>query len=150
MKLNLNKRANTQLSSTQVCEKLASLLMRDGKKNIVLKVIYAKLQEYTSANNLCMLTSLVYKLKPSLETKKIRKGAKHFDVPFPVSEKRSLSLALKWFANGVAGRHERKLRDRVAGELTDLILKRGLAFKEAQQLRKKVCSNSHYSHYRWK
>ncbi len=132
---------------SSVCEKLASQLMRNGKKKKVLKVIYSLLDDY---NEYCMLTALVYNLRPSLETRKVRRGSKYYDVPFFMKKKRSLLLALRWFTKGVKARKEVNLKNKFVLEFEDLMNSSGLAYKESKALKKRVLSNTLYSHYRWK
>ncbi len=146
------KNINTvsQFYNSSVCEKLASQIMINGKKKTVLKVIFSLLNNYNHYSNFCMLTALIYSLKPSLETRKVRRGSKYYDVPFFMKKKRSLLLALKWFTKAVKSRKEIGLGSKFIAEFEDLMHKSGSAYKEAKVLKKRVLSNTLYSHYRWK
>ena len=67
-----------------------------------------------------------------------------------MKKKRSVLLALRWFTKGVKSRKEVGLRSKFILEFEDLINGTGTAYKEAKILKKRVLSNTLYSHYRWK
>ncbi len=129
-----------------VCNKLSSQLMKKGKKGPVLKLIHDTLNGSTGVK---MITCLIYKLKPSLETRQIRKGSKFFDVPFFLKKKRSILLALRWFTKAIKARKDRSLNRKILVEIEDLVNKTGQSYKSALTLRKKVSKNIFYGHFRW-
>lgn len=132
----------TKLKSTFILKKLSSLLMHNGKKKMVFKKVIKTLQNF-NIKNLCILTSIFHRNKPILETKKIRKGSKFYEVPFFLKKSRSLSLILRWTAKSIQ-------KQGFNQELKDLIHDAGSTIKECKLLRNKVVANIIYSHYRWK
>ena len=124
---------------------LSALLMRGGKKRLVAKRLLVGLRA-SGWKNTCALTGAIYRLRPILETRKVRRGAKYYDVPFYLSRKRSTSLVYRWLARSFKVKPKASLEY----EWTEIIMGRGFATKEAELLRQRISANMRYSHYRWK
>lgn len=86
----------SKINSTTLINKLSSLLMKNGKKKKVKKKVLTAFQFFNKTNivqkNFCAVTSLVYRLRPIMETKKVRKGAKYYDVPFFFKTKKRIYI----------------------------------------------------------
>lgn len=121
--------------------------MRSGKKKLIFKKVLKEFENFDSKNNSCKhlnyITELLLSLKPIVETRKVRKAAKNYDVPFFLKEPRQLSLLLRWF---VKATRKQGLRQ----ELQNLFLETGTIYSESKALRLKVSNNMKFSHYRWK
>ena len=147
-----------KLHSTFLLTKLSALLMKAGKKKLVLKMVLKGLPEMVGKNT-CALTSVFHQLQPVLETRKVRKGSKYYDVPFPIKKARALSLLLRWTTRAISSSSTRGnskgksagLSQKVHGEFIDLINGelRSNSVKESKALRSKVAANIIYSHFRW-
>jgi ribosomal protein S7 len=143
------------MESTLLLQKLTLLLMHSGKKKLVYKKVIKQLENFdlngltqTKAfRHLCVLTALFHRLKPILETRKVRKASKHYDVPFFLKEPRRLSILLRWFVKAI--RKQGRLNV-LQQEIQNLFLETGSTIAEAKALRLKVSNNIMFSHYRWK
>jgi ribosomal protein S7 len=143
-----------KINSTILINKLSYLLMNNGKKKKVKKKVLSAFQFFNTKNmvqkNFCAITSLIYRLKPIMETKKVRKGAKYYDVPFLLKPKRGFTFFFRWFSQSIKSKKEKTFDLKIKKEIFDLILKDGSSVKESKLLRKKVKKNLKFSHYRWK
>jgi len=151
------------LKASEVLNKLNVLLMRDGKKKTVRRKMNTALQTFAQTKHkkirrvdrpdrhMCHLTAMLYQVKPSLETRQVRKGSKYYDVPFDIKENRRLSLALRWVARGIRKRPEAGLINQLQAEFHDLAsLKKGYTVREKKILQKRVRANIKYIHFRWR
>ncbi len=151
---------NYILTASEVLNKLNVLLMKDGKKKTVRRKVNTALQNFIKFKNsdvnikpdkyTCYLTGMIHQLKPHVETRQVRKGAKYYDVPFPIKENRKLLLALRWLARSVRKRPEPGLVNQLKAEFLDLTYRKGYSIRERKALQKKVSANIIYSHFRWK
>jgi len=143
------------MSSTLLLNKLTTLLMHSGKKKLIFKKVIKNLQKFNLSNtkhpkaikNICLLTTLFHKLKPFLETRKIRKASKYYDVPFFLKESRSFSILLRWITKAIRNFGTINSLNK---EIQNLLEETGSTFKEAKTLRIKVANNIMFSHFRWK
>ena len=129
---------------TRPIHALTSLLMRGGKKRLIAKKLLTNIQS-SGWKNTCTLTGAIYKLRPILETRKVRKGSKYYDVPFYISRNRSRSIVYRWLAKSLD-----KPRANLDQEWKEIVLDEGYANKESEILIQRVAANMRYSHYRWK
>ena len=146
--------SKTSLRSTAVIYKLTNLLMKNGKKKPVLKKVLLSLQSFYGPHGAykqaCILTLFFFKLKPLLETIKIRKGSKYYDVPYFIKQKRILSIALRWAVKAIRAQNASSLDQKIHSGLSEVFQGQGLANKQAKILKKRVAANVMYSHFRWK
>ena len=85
-----------------------------------------------------------------LETVKVRKGSKYYEVPYYIKSQRSFSLMFRWIIKGIKKQNGKSIDSKIKNEFKLLLKNKGNAVKEAKTLRKKVVTNIIYSHYRWK
>ena len=140
-----------QLPLERILVNLSRLLMREGKRKQALAKVLGSFQTFQSQakplKNLCLLTTVLHQSKPLLETRKVRRGAKYFDVPFFLTRKRSYSLLLRWLA-AVLRRGHSSLE--LSKEFRALLAGQGATLQEAKALRQRVAANLIYAHYRWR
>jgi ribosomal protein S7 len=145
---------NYLIKSSIILNKLSLLLMKNGKKKFVHKKVIKSLQMFYEKRkvfkNICILTLIFHRIKPLLETRKVRKGSKYYDVPFYMKKNRSLLLLLRWIVRSVRKHSVKGLSKKLQMEMRDLIKGSGFTYKEYKLLRLRVASNVIYSHYRWK
>jgi small subunit ribosomal protein S7 len=160
------------MESTLLLQKLSLLLMRSGKKKLVYKRVIKQLENFDlsgtlqahliskswgtthdqgakakALRHLCILTAMFHRLKPILETRKVRKASKHYDVPFFLKESRRFSILLRWFVKAI--RKQGRL-NALQQEIQNIFLETGSTLAESKALRLKVSNNIMFSHYRWK
>ncbi|CAH0723430.1 unnamed protein product, partial [Brenthis ino] len=88
--------------------------------------------------------------KPLLQLLPIKRGGITYQVPGPISEKRSLFLAIKWLLEATNDK-ERTVHfpEQFAWELLDAANNTGKVVKRKQDLHRQCEANRAYAHYRW-
>ncbi|XP_045448463.1 28S ribosomal protein S7, mitochondrial [Melitaea cinxia] len=88
--------------------------------------------------------------KPLLQLLPIKRGGITYQVPGPITEKRSLFLAIKWLleATNDKGRTVH-FPEQFAWELLDAANNTGKVVKRKQDLHRQCEANRAYAHYRW-
>jgi len=70
-------------------------------------------------------------------------------VPVEVPQGRRQSLAMRWLKTYSAGRGERTMRDKLAGEILDAMNFRGSSVKKKDDVHKMAEANKAFAHFRW-
>lgn len=88
--------------------------------------------------------------KPLLQLQPIKRGGITYQVPGPITEKRSLFLAIKWLLEAT-NEKERTVHfpKQFAWELMDAANNTGKVVKRKQDLHRMCEANRAYAHYRW-
>ncbi|KAM3964578.1 mitochondrial ribosomal protein S7 [Aphomia sociella] len=88
--------------------------------------------------------------KPLLQLSPIKRGGITYQVPGPITEKRSLFLAIKWLLEAT-NEKDRTIHfpEQFARELLDAASNTGKVVKRKQDLHRQCEANRAYAHYRW-
>jgi small subunit ribosomal protein S7 len=86
---------------------------------------------------------------PVLEVKAKRIGGATYQVPIEVKPERRQALALRWIVMFSRKRGEKKMMDRLAGELMDASNNTGASVKRKEDMHKMAEANKAFSHYRF-
>ncbi|XP_059047096.1 small ribosomal subunit protein uS7m [Achroia grisella] len=88
--------------------------------------------------------------KPLLQLLPIKRGGITYQVPGPITEKRSLFLAIKWLLEAT-NEKDRTIHfpEQFARELLDAASNTGKVVKRKQDLHRQCEANRAYAHYRW-
>ncbi|XP_074553574.1 small ribosomal subunit protein uS7m [Halichoeres trimaculatus] len=89
--------------------------------------------------------------KPIVGLASIKKGAKNYQVPIPLSENRQRFLAMKWIITECReNRHRRThMYEKLSQELLAASVKEGNVIKKKHELHKMAEANRAFAHYRW-
>ena len=85
----------------------------------------------------------------SLEVKARRIGGANYQVPIEVRPERRQTLALRWLTRFTRLRSERKMSDKLAGELMDAANNTGSSVKRKEDTHKMAEANKAFAHYRF-
>ena len=135
-----------------VVAKFCNSLMKDGKKSVAEKVIYATLdilQKKTNDDPLKIFKKALENLKPVVEVKSRRVGGATYQVPVEVKPNRRQSLASRWLIEYAIARPEKSLEEKLAAECLDALANRGGAVKKREDVHKMAEANKAFAHYRW-
>lgn len=83
-----------------VLKKFINMLVKKGKKSKarnILKKTFINIKEITGKNPYIVLFTSLKKLKPYIETKKMRKAGRVEEIPVPLKKRRQSFLMFKWF-----------------------------------------------------
>ncbi|XP_071442308.1 small ribosomal subunit protein uS7m [Hetaerina americana] len=147
--------------------KFINYVLRKGKKELARDLVEQtyenikriQLEKYNSSdekrasietNPVIILNKAVDNCKPLLELSPIKRGGVTYQVPVPVSPKRSEFLAFKWLL--LAGKEKERtvhFPEKMAWELLDASENKGKVVKKKQDLHRQCEANRAYAHYRW-
>ncbi len=136
--------------------KLINKVMKDGKKSIAEWIVYTALEEASKEVGLTpveLLHRVVEILKPKWEVRPRRVGGATYQVPVEVSERRAVSLAIKWLVEAARERPRHRgsytMIERLKAELIDVLNEKGGAYKKKEDTHKMAQANMVFSHFRW-
>ncbi|ETN61601.1 mitochondrial ribosomal protein S7 [Anopheles darlingi] len=97
-----------------------------------------------------LLHQAVENCRPLLQLTPIKRGGVRYQVPVPVTEKRSYFLAMKWLLEAVREK-ERTVHfpEKMAWEILDAAANQGKVVKRKHELHRQCEANRAYAHYRW-
>lgn len=135
-----------------VLSRFVNKLMYGGQKSIAQGILYQALAKAEKKGNdkaIEIFEKAINNVRPLVEVKSRRVGGATYQVPVEVSQKRQLSLAIKWLIDSSRKRNERGMADRLCNELLDASNEKGSAFKKKEDTYRMAEANKAFSHYRW-
>ena len=140
------------LYNSVLVTRFVNSIMKDGKKSLAQSILYGALdiiKEKTKENPLKVFQTAVDNVKPILEVKSRRVGGATYQVPVEVSDKRQLSLSIRWLLTYSRQRSEKTMREKLAGEILDAARNHGAAVKKKEDTHRMAEANRAFAHYRW-
>lgn len=148
--------------------KFTNYIMKGGQKRLARELIEKgfenikriQLERYNLAENdekhkietnpLAILHLAVENARPLLQLTPIKRGGSTYQVPIPITEKRSYFVAMRWLVEA-AREKERTVHfpEKIAWELLDAAANTGKVIKKKHDLHKQCEANRAYAHYRW-
>lgn len=97
-----------------------------------------------------LLRKAVENSRPLLHLTPIKRGGVRYQVPVPITEKRSYFMAMKWLLEAIREK-ERTIHfpEKMAWEVLDAAANQGKVIKRKQELHRQCEANRAYAHYRW-
>ena len=139
--------------NNQVIAKFINCLMWDGKKEIAENITYEAIDMLAKmapdGDGVKLFLDALEALKPSVEVKGRRVGGATYQVPVEVRADRQQTLAIRWAIMFARKRGERRMAERVFGELRDALNGTGGAFKKKIDTHKMAEANKAFAHFRW-
>lgn len=86
--------------------------------------------------------------KPSVELRSVRRGGASYQIPVPLSEKRRISLSMKWVIE-VARRRKNFFSGSLAEALIEASKSRGDSVKKKNNVHTIALKNRSLTHFRW-
>ncbi|XP_015044386.2 28S ribosomal protein S7, mitochondrial [Drosophila pseudoobscura] len=97
-----------------------------------------------------LLIEAVENSRPLLQLTSIKRGGVNYQVPVPITKKRSYFLAMKWLLDAAFEKDKKVcLPERLAWEILDAAHGQGRVIKKKDDVHKQCESNRAYAHYRW-
>jgi small subunit ribosomal protein S7 len=132
--------------------RFVSSLMTSGKKSIAEKILYSALTKLENtqkkpANDI--FHAALDNVKPHVEVRSRRVGGATYQVPMEVRAERSLALSIRWIIDAARKRGEKRMQDRLVGEMTDAFNNRGAAVRKREETHRMADANKAFSHFRW-
>jgi small subunit ribosomal protein S7 len=127
-------------------------VMTDGKKSVAEQIVYSALDrvgERTGKPPVEVLEQAVKTVTPVLEVKSRRVGGANYQVPIEVPQRRARTLAVRWLITFARQRREKRMDEKLAGEILDALNEQGGAFKRKDDVYRMAQANKAFAHYRW-
>ena len=140
------------LFNSQLVTKFVNVIMREGKKTVAERILYAALEsirQKTSDDPMKVFKKAIENVKPSVEVKSRRVGGSNYQVPVEVRPSRKLALSMRWIIQSAQARGEKTMKQKLAGELLDAAENRGGAVKKREDTHRMAEANKAFAHYRW-
>lgn len=140
-----------KFKDTQVT-KFVNNLMIDGKKSTAYDIFYKAceiVEEKTQESGLEVWKKALNNVMPGVEVKSRRVGGATFQVPTEVRPERKESLGMKWMIKYARLRHEKTMRDKLAGEIVAASKGEGASVKKKDDIHRMAEANKAFSHFRF-
>ena len=138
--------------NSKLVTKLINNIMLDGKKGIAQTIVYdafKTVEAKSGKNPLEAFQNALDNIMPALEVKARRMGGSTYQVPMEVRPDRRLTLGLRWITSFSRNRGEKKMSDRLAGEILDAINNTGASVKRRDDMHRMAEANRAFAHYKW-
>ena len=138
--------------NSRLVAQVINRIMLDGKRSMAEKVVYDALtivSERTGKAPVEVLEQAIKTLTPVLEVRGRRVGGANYQVPVEVPPRRARTLAIRWLVTFARQRREKRMPDKLAGELMDALEQQGGAFKRKDDIYRMAQANRAFAHYRW-
>lgn len=138
--------------SDKVVTKLINQVMLDGKKGIAQGIVYEAFDaaaQKVGQEAKEMFTQALANIMPMVEVKARRVGGANYQVPIEIRAERRQTLAIRWLVAAARKRGERKMAERLAGELVDAFNNTGSAVKKKEDTHRMAEANKAFAHYRF-
>lgn len=133
--------------------KFTNTLMVGGKKSTAYRVLLNALEEIKKAkkveNPINILESAITNVSPMVEIRSRRVGGATYQVPREVSQKRRLSLALRWIISASLAKKGKPMAKRLAEELLAATKNEGVAIKKKLDTHRMAEANKAFAHFAW-
>ena len=132
--------------------KLLNNIMLDGKKGTAQQIVYGAFDivaEKTGKDPLEAFSEALNNIMPQLEVKARRVGGATYQVPMEIRPERRQTLGLRWLVTYTRARHEKTMREKLAGEIMDALNNTGASVKKKEDTHRMAEANKAFSHFKW-
>ncbi len=138
--------------NSKLVSKFINSLMLDGKKSTAQSILYESFQIIESRTNeegFAVFRQAINNVKPVLEIRPRRVGSQTYQVPVDVKAERKQRLAFSWLIQSARERGERRMAERLAGEILEASRNEGGAIRRKMDQHRMAEANRAFAHYRW-
>lgn len=138
--------------NSKVVTKLINQVMYDGKKSTAEGIVYGAFDIVEKKLNqpaIDVFTKALENVMPAVEVKARRVGGSTYQVPLDIRADRRQTLGIRWMTLYARKRGEKKMDERLAGEIMDAYNSTGGAFKKKEETHRMAEANKAFAHYRW-
>ena len=137
--------------NSKVVTKLINQVMYDGKKSTAEGIVYGAFDIVEKKLNqpaIDVFTKALENVMPAVEVKARRVGGSTYQVPLDIRADRRQTLGIRWMTLYARKRGEKKMDERLAGEIMDAFNSTGGAFKKKEETHRMAEANKAFAHYR--
>ncbi len=135
--------------------KLINRVMKDGKKAVAEKQVYAAIKliaDKTKQDGLMVFDQALENITPKIEVRSRRIGGAAYQVPTPVKGKRAFALAIRWLVLEATKRPNGEFHtfaEKLAAEIMDAVNNQGGTIQKKLTMHKMAEANKAFAHFRW-
>jgi len=140
--------------NSKVLARFINCVMRDGKKSVAQRVVYAALDEIEKRTKgdppaIKVFEEALANVKPRVEVRSRRVGGANYQVPMSVNNKRQQSLAFRWIIDAIRSERGKPMHMRLAKELADAAHNEGKAVTTRENTQRMAEANRAFAHFAW-
>jgi len=138
--------------NSKLVSKFINSLMLDGKKSTAQAILYESFQiieSRTKEDGFTVFKQAINNVKPVLEIRPRRVGSQTYQVPVDVKAERKQRLAFSWIIQSARARGERRMAERLAGEIMEASRNEGGAIRRKMDQHRMADANRAFAHYQW-
>ncbi len=138
--------------NSKLVSKFINSLMLGGKKSTAQSILYESFEIIESRANedgFAVFRQAINNVKPVLEIRPRRVGSQTYQVPVDVKAERKQRLAFSWIIQSARDRGERRMAERLAGEILEASRNEGGAIRRKMDQHRMAEANRAFAHYRW-
>ena len=138
--------------NSQLVTQVINKVMARGKRSTAERIVYEALDRVGSKTGkppVEILEQAVKSVTPVLEVRPRRVGGAQYQVPVEVPQRRARTLAVRWIVTFARQRREKRMDEKLAGEILDALEQQGGAFKRKDDVYRMAQANKAFAHYRW-
>ena len=138
--------------NSKLVSKFINSLMLDGKKSTAQSILYESFEIVESRaqeDGFAVFRQAINNVKPVLEIRPRRVGSQTYQVPVDVKSERKQRLAFSWIIQSARARGERRMAERLAGEILEASQNEGGAIRRKMDQHRMAEANRAFAHYRW-
>lgn len=135
--------------------KLINKVMKDGKKSVAQRHVYAAfdvIKAKTKQDPLEVFEAALKNIAPQMKVRSRRVGGAAYQVPMPVKPHHGSSLAIRWLvteANKRSNKEFHTFTEKLAAEIIDASNNLGGAVQQKINAHKMADANKAFAHFRW-
>ncbi len=132
--------------------KFINKIMVRGQKATAERVVYDALgvaSEQLGKEPSGVMEEAIRSATPLLMVKPRRVGGATYQVPMEVAPQKGQGMAMRWIIASVRGRTGKSTKEKLAGELVDVIEGRGATIKKREDIHRMAQANKAFAHFRW-
>ncbi|GAB4196760.1 MAG: 30S ribosomal protein S7 [Phycisphaeraceae bacterium] len=138
----------------KVLSRFINCVMKDGKKSVAQRVVYAALDEIEKRTKgdppaIEVFHKAINNVKPEVEVRSKRVGGTNYQVPMQVNKRRQQSLTFRWIIGAARAESGKPMYLRLAKELMDAARGEGKAMNTRDQVHRMAEANKAFAHFAW-
>src|SRR3989339_1146976 len=130
--------------------KFINQVMHGGKKSLAQAIVYGALDiasETSKKKPLEVFEEAVKTVQPQVEVRSRRVGGANYQVPLPVSAKRSTALAFRWIIAAARARKAKTMNEKLAMVIAESSQNLGDAIKKRDEMHRMAEANKAFAHF---
>lgn len=132
-----------------IISKFINYTMRKGKKFLSQMIVYKafdEIQKITKKDPVLIFETALKNASPRMKTRSKRVGGATYQVPYEVSEKQQISLAMRWILDTAKKRKGKPMYKKLAEEIIATSKKEGSVIKKKIDTERMAEANKAFAH----